>query len=370
MIHIAGGGSAVITASQAGNALWNPATIDVPQTLIVIKANQTIAFSVLPLKTYGDIDFTPAATASSGLSVSFASDNPAVATIVSGKIHIVGSGSAVITASQAGNANYNPASDVPQTLTVNKVNLTFTADNKTKVFQQPNPALTYIITGFVNGETQSVLDGVPSIQTTALQNSPVGTYPITVTGGNDNSYSYVYVAGTLTITRDLQTITFTAFPEKLLQGDSFTLTATSTSGLTVLFESMNTALATVSVNQLTGVSKGMVVIRAYNAGDINYEPAEVFDTVEIYSTHKDIMFLFTPNNDGFNDLWELPQLSVWGTCDVRVFNRWGKLVFANPDYHNEWDGTWDGNPVPEGPYYFVIKTEKAGVVSGTVNVVR
>jgi gliding motility-associated-like protein len=82
------------------------------------------------------------------------------------------------------------------------------------------------------------------------------------------------------------------------------------------------------------------------------------------------MHLFTPNNDGFNDLWELPDLVTWGKCDVKVYNRWGKLVFADANYNNLWDGTSNGSPLPEGAYYFVIKTENAGTVTGTVNIVR
>jgi hypothetical protein len=46
------------------------------------------------------------------------------------------------------------------------------------------------------------------------------------------------------------------------------------------------------------------------------------------------------------------------------------MVFSDPDYNNLWDGRSDGNPLPEGPYYFVIKTENAGTVTGTVNIVR
>ena len=176
--------------------------------------------------------------------------------------------------------------------------------------------------------------------------------------------------GTLTITKIAQTISFTDVPEKLLVKDVYTLAATSTSGLTVLFESTDDAEATVSGDQLTGVSKGNVQIRAYNQGDQNYDPAEVFATVEIYSTQKDIMHLFTPNNDGINDLWELPDLATWGKCDVKVYNRWGKLVFADQNYNNTWDGTSNGSPLPEGAYYFIIKTQNAGVIKGTVNIVR
>jgi gliding motility-associated-like protein len=232
------------------------------------------------------------------------------------------------------------------------------------------PDLTYTITGIVNGETQPVLDNLPVIQTAATPDSPSSIYPITISGGSDNNYNYIYVAGTLAVTKLQQSITFTAVPEKLLAGDTYNLVASSTSGLDILFESSDPLLATITGDQLTGVSKGNIQIRAYQEGDDNYYAAEAFATIEIYSTHKDIMYLFTPNNDGINDLWELPLLSTWGKCDVKVYNRWGKLVFANPDYNNDWNGTTSGVAVPEGPYYFIIKTENEGVVKGTVNIVR
>ncbi|MBK7132251.1 MAG: gliding motility-associated C-terminal domain-containing protein [Bacteroidales bacterium] len=361
-------GSYVLTPSGASDNNYIFTYID--GVLTISKSDQTITFSALSDKTYGDSDFAAAATASSGLSVSLVSDNLSVASISGGVIHITGAGNAIITASQNGDGNYNPAPSVSRSLTVGKAALTFTAENKSKLYQAQNPVLTYSIAGFVNGETQSVLDVLPSIQTTALQNSTNGDYPITISGGSDNNYTYIYIPGILTITRLQQTITFSGFPEKLLVGDKYTLAAISSSGLTVQFESMDAALATVSGNELTGVSKGNVQVRAFHPGDLNWDAAEAFATVEIYSTHKDIMHLFTPNNDGFNDYWELPDLLTWGKCDVRVFNRWGKLVFADPDYNNLWDGTSNGSPLPEGPYYFIIDTENSGMVKGTVNIVR
>jgi gliding motility-associated-like protein len=338
--------------------------------LTINKADQAITFGVLPAKTYGDADFTPSSSASSGLSVVITSDNNSVATISGSQLHITGAGAAVITAAQPGNGNYNAALSVTRTLTVGKAGLTFTADNKSKEYQAQNPVLTYTVSGYVNGETQSVLDVLPSIQTSAVHNSPRGTYPITITGGSDNNYTFIYIPGTLTITKLQQTISFTGFPTRLLVEDLYTLVATSTSGLPVLFESTDPSIASVSGDRLTGVSKGSVQIRAYHAGDLNYDAAEAFATVEVYSTHKDIMHLFTPNSDGFNDYWELPDLAAWGKCDVKVYGRTGKLVFSDADYNNLWDGTSNGNPLPEGAYYFVIKTQNAGVVKGTVNIVR
>ena len=117
LIHIVGAGTATITASQAGNTNYN-AALSVNQSLTVSKSNQTITFNSLPTKTVGNADFNPGATASSGLTVSYVSSNTAVATIVSGLIHIVGAGTSTITASQAGNTNYNAATNVSQTLTV------------------------------------------------------------------------------------------------------------------------------------------------------------------------------------------------------------------------------------------------------------
>lgn len=115
-ITIVSAGNSEITARQAGNATYAPARYI--QLLTVAKADQTITFNALPDKTTADADFSPGATASSGLPVSYSSDNTAVATIVSGMIHIVGEGTANITALQPGNTDYNAAVDVSQPLTV------------------------------------------------------------------------------------------------------------------------------------------------------------------------------------------------------------------------------------------------------------
>src|SRR5947209_12034958 len=69
-VHITGVGSCTITASQLGDGNYNPAT-DVPQSLLIGKASQSISFGALANKTFGDPDFGVSASASSGLGVSF-----------------------------------------------------------------------------------------------------------------------------------------------------------------------------------------------------------------------------------------------------------------------------------------------------------
>ncbi|OYV04892.1 MAG: hypothetical protein CFE26_14460, partial [Verrucomicrobiales bacterium VVV1] len=78
----------------------------------IIKADQTITFASLPNKYVTDAAFALTATASSGLSVSFASPDTGVLTISGSTVTLVGIGTATITASQAGDSNYNAATSV------------------------------------------------------------------------------------------------------------------------------------------------------------------------------------------------------------------------------------------------------------------
>jgi len=87
----------------------------------VALTDQTITFNPLQKKALGDVDFSPGATASSGLTVSYTSSDTKVATIFNGKIHIVGAGSCNILADQIGNTVYGTALQVSQMLQVDSV---------------------------------------------------------------------------------------------------------------------------------------------------------------------------------------------------------------------------------------------------------
>ncbi len=125
LVTIVGAGSTTITASQAGNSIYNAAS-SVAQNLNVNAASQTITFGSLTPKSFGDAAFALTASASSGLTVNYTSSNSAVATISGNTLTVVGAGSATITASQAGNGNFSPATAVTQTLTVSKDNQNIT----------------------------------------------------------------------------------------------------------------------------------------------------------------------------------------------------------------------------------------------------
>ena len=63
---------------------------------------------------------------------------------------------------------------------------------------------------------------------------------------------------------------------------------------------------------------------------------------------------FTPNGDGINDTWEIKYLDQYQGCLIEVYAANGQLVFSNVGYTKAWDGTFKGNKLPTGTYYYVI----------------
>ncbi|WP_125185444.1 DUF4979 domain-containing protein [Botryobacter ruber] len=117
-INLVGAGTTTITVTQVGNNTTFYAAEAVSRTLTVVKREQTITFAALTDRSLGEADFDAGATASSGLAVSYTSSDATVATIVNGKVHLVGVGTTTITAAQEGNNAYHAATAVSQTLNV------------------------------------------------------------------------------------------------------------------------------------------------------------------------------------------------------------------------------------------------------------
>ena len=121
---------------------------------------------------------------------------------------------------------------VPATLTIQKKNLTVIADNQNKCQNTPLPVLTISYVGFVAGEGIANLSSLPMASTTAMPNSAVGTYPITVSGGTSNNYSFTYQNGTLTIIRT--PIISAGDPGFVCVSESFPIVGASASNLGTL----------------------------------------------------------------------------------------------------------------------------------------
>jgi len=163
---------------------------------------QSVSFSPPTSKTYGDAPFSVSASASSALTTTLRSDSPSVCGVADGTVTILGAGACRLTASQAGDAGYVPASS-SATITVAQAALTITANSATRVAGRPNPSFTASFVGFVNGDSAADLDTAVSLSSSATQLSKPGSYPISAAGAADANYAITHQGGTLTITGSL-----------------------------------------------------------------------------------------------------------------------------------------------------------------------
>lgn len=77
---------------------------------------------------------------------------------------------------------------------------------------------------------------------------------------------------------------------------------------------------------------------------------------------------FSPNGDGINDIWAIGGLEDDAGAVVLVFNRNGQEVFRSRGYSMPWEGTYKGQLVPVGAYYYSISTSRGEQFKGSVTV--
>lgn len=198
-VHV---GSCKLNAVQGGNSSYNPAS-----------ASQTFTIDPHPLtvpvggvRTYGDSAtiYAPDKHNLVGLQFSDTAD------VLTGTLSCTTSatitptspvGSYPITGCSGASAtNYTITYDLG-TVDVRPANLTITASGATFTYGHAVPVITPIYSGFVNGETSSVLTDVPTCSTTATSSSPVGSYVSTCSGASAANYLIGYGAGAVTVTR-------------------------------------------------------------------------------------------------------------------------------------------------------------------------
>ena len=116
---------------------------------------------------------------------------------------------------------------------------------------------------------------------------------------------------------------------------------------------------------ITVFQAGKYTVEVFRHGCSNTKTVNV-----LIKKHTGYMNLITPNGDGYNDKWLIYNLEDIGPCSVDIFNRWGNIIFSSSNYNNNWQGTYNGNPLQEGTYYFIYKCADNNVHKGTVNILR
>ena len=269
----------------------------VPGTLTIVTAATTTTLTTSATSTqYGDpvtLTATVAPSAASGTVVfSKGSTVLGTATVSGGTATLLTSalsvGTYTITASYEGDGNYAESTSSAVTVTVAKrtgpggvAALTVTVTDASRQYGQGNPAFSYTVSGtLVNGDTYATaVTGVPVYSTTATVTSPVGTYPVSITGGlNSANYSLAFVNGTLTVSKGTPSVTLASSQNPSTPAASVTFTATLSAGATgtVTFMDGTTTLGTGSISSevatltTSSLAAGTHSITAQYGGDSNY----------------------------------------------------------------------------------------------------
>lgn len=79
---------------------------------------------------------------------------------------------------------------------------------------------------------------------------------------------------------------------------------------------------------------------------------------------------FTPNGDEANDEWAIGSQAVNSPVAVEIFDRYGHSVYRDEEYQDKWDGTYQGQPLPQGTYYYLVTDTDGKVYKGPLTILR
>lgn len=191
--------------------------------------------------------------------------------------------------------------------------------------------------------------------TTGVSNPNIANPVITPTG--TTTYTLTATLGTCTQQRSFTLNVFpgataNAGPDvSIIAGDSYQIPATGSAGSYLWTPSTGLSSSTVLNPNATPAATTTYTLRVTNPqGCIATDEV----TINVIPYCIKPMEAFTPNGDGINDLWLITNGNCLISAKAQVFNRYGSKVFESNDYKNTWNGTYEGKPLPDGTYYYVI----------------
>jgi gliding motility-associated-like protein len=111
----------------------------------------------------------------------------------------------------------------------------------------------------------------------------------------------------------------------------------------------------------------------YNVTVIDGNGCEVDTAFTIATMTSDcVPNVFSPNGDGINDSWSLEDTFLYAESEVRIYGRFGRLIFQSVGYHKPWDGTNEnGKDLPDGVYFYHLEIGNGfDPIQGTVTIIR
>jgi len=307
-------GACTITASQVGDDRYAPAR-DAARSFRVERAAQIITFTPPDGMTLGQ-PVILSASASSGLDVSYRTDTPAVCTVSGATVSPDTAGTCTITASQPGNDNYAPASDVFRSFPIHSTVVRKTS--QTIAFAQPSARavgqVASLSASATSGLVVSFRSDTPSVCTVSgdtVTAIAAGTCAVTASQAGDDRFAAARdLQRSFAVqgrqgngnnrqrndgqTKASQSISF-GQPQAAAVGQVVPLTASATSGLAVSFRSDTSAACSVSGATVTTMTAGTCTVTASQAGDNNYLAApNMTESFQVNAGHQAQTITFPP----------------------------------------------------------------------------
>ncbi len=296
-VQVLGAGQCAVSANQPGNAAYSPAA-EVVRTFSIAPAAQTISFPAVGSHSLSVGSIRILASATSGLTVEFATETPLVCSVAGANVTFLRAGSCQVRASQPGSANYAAAANVSQAFEITRASqsITFGA--------LPNQAL---MAGTLNLAASST-SGLPvtlstqtpavcSLNGTALLLAAVGQCRLEANQAGDANYlPAATVVRVFDISPGVQTISFPAIENRTFGTGPVALNATASSGLAVSFASSTPTVCAVAGSTLSILGAGLCVVQASQSGDATFaQAAPVVRSFTVAQASQSIAFAPLPS---------------------------------------------------------------------------
>ncbi len=194
------------------------------------------------------------------------------------------------------------------------------------------------------------------------------------------------VTGTLGFCKKKDTIAIHVYPspsanagpdKSIAAGQQVMLDGSGSSGVSILWTAASTLTGANSFTPIASptVTTNYTLTVTDNNNCIATDDVKVIVKDSVCTNPPNPVHAFTPNGDGINDRW---LANTDNSCAVQVsvavFNRYGGRVYKNDNYHNDWQGTYKGEPLPDATYYFVsyykLSNGRTVVKKGDVTILR
>jgi gliding motility-associated-like protein len=123
-------------------------------------------------------------------------------------------------------------------------------------------------------------------------------------------------------------------------------------------------------NSLTNINVGW-----YSLTVEDFNGCITKDSVKVEPQNRSCLVIpnaISPNGDLINDVWNIQNIHLYPEADVRIFNRWGNVVWVSEKgYPKPWDGTREGRDLPVDSYHYIIDLKNGDrPVIGTITIVK